>query len=336
MAEIKSPDAFKTPCKPAKMKSPVSACGTPITIPASPFMKKLGYGTGVNVYLMNRNGKQTQSPWAIKKISSKCANIHKNVYQKRLCEEAEILKELQHPNIVGFRAFTTAKDGSKCLAMEYGGEQSLNDLIEKRREAGLQAFPVATIEKVALHVARGLQYLHNEKKLLHGDMKSCNVVIKGDFDTIKICDVGVSLKLDENMQVSDTEAHYIGTEPWKPKEALEDGLITDKADIFAYGLTLWEMMTLSVPHLEMLDSEGDCGDDDSFDEDDFDEDAYYERLGTRPPLDSLGSAYQRMVELFCLCTEEDPSKRPSAAQIVQALESNSQLDDERSEVIVID
>lgn len=41
--------------------------------------------------------------------------------------------------------------------MEYGGEQSLNDLIEKRREDGLQAFPVATIEKVALHVARGLQ-----------------------------------------------------------------------------------------------------------------------------------------------------------------------------------
>lgn len=57
----------------------------------------------------------------------------------------------------GFRAFTTAKDGSKCLAMEYGGEQSLNDLIEKRREEGLQAYPVAIIEKVALHVARGLQ-----------------------------------------------------------------------------------------------------------------------------------------------------------------------------------
>ena len=67
--------------------------------------------------------------------------------------------------------------------------------------------------------------------------------------------------------------------------------------------------------------------DDSFDEDDFDEDAYYERLGTRPPLDTatLGGAYQRMVELFCLCTEKDPCKRPSAAHIVQALESNSQF-----------
>jgi len=40
---------------------------------------------------------------------------------------------------------------------------------------------------------------------------------------------------------------------------LEDGIITDKADIFAYGLTLWEMMTLSVPHLELLDTES--GDD---------------------------------------------------------------------------
>lgn len=79
--------------------------------------------------------------------------------------------------------------------------------------------------------------------------------------------------------------------------------------------------------------------DDSFDEDDFDEDAYYERLGTRPPLDlsSLGGSYQKMVELFCLCTEEDPHKRPSASHILQALESNTQLSDKgSSEVIVID
>ncbi|KAI4893886.1 hypothetical protein NFI96_024333, partial [Prochilodus magdalenae] len=336
--EMEGSADFKTPCKPAKVKSPGSACGTPVTIPASPFMKKLGCGTCVNVYLMNRNGKQTHSPWAIKKINTKCAKKQTTLFQERLIEEAKILKDLQHPNIVGFRAFTTANDGSKCLAMEYGGEQSLNDLIERRREQGLQAFPVDTIEKVALHVARGLQYLHNEKKLLHGDIKSCNIVIKGDFETIKICDVGFSLQLDENMQVSDPDACYTGTEPWKPKEALEGELITDKADIFAYGLTLWEMMTLSVPHLEMLNDDSDCDDDDSFDEDDFDEDAYYERLGTRPPLDTatLGGAYQRMVELFCLCTQEDPCKRPSAAHIVQVLESNSQLDQTSDEVIVID
>lgn len=41
--------------------------------------------------------------------------------------------------------------------MEYGGEQSLNDLIEQRREEGKRAFPASVIEKVALHVARGLK-----------------------------------------------------------------------------------------------------------------------------------------------------------------------------------
>lgn len=301
-------------------------------------MKKLGCGTGVNVYLMDRVGKLNASPWAVKKINSKCAAKQKAVYQKRLNQEAKVLKGIIHPNIVGFRAVATANDGSKCLAMEYGGEQSLNDLIEKRKEDGLKAFPAANIEKVALHVARGLKYLHNEKKLLHGDMKSCNVVIKGDFETVKICDVGVSLPLDENMKVSDPKAEYIGTEPWNSKEALTGGEITDKADIFSYGLTLWEMMTLAMPHLETLDQDDDREDQgDSFEES-FDEDSYYERLGTRPSLDAeaLGSSYRRMVELFYLCTEEDPKKRPSAAQIVQALESNTLLEKTPAEVIVID
>lgn len=61
--------------------------------------------------------------------------------------------------------------------------------------------------------------------------------------------------------VSDPNAEYIGTEPWKPKEALEEegGEITDKADIFAFGLTLWEMMTLAMPHIEILDEEENQG-----------------------------------------------------------------------------
>lgn len=62
------------------------------------------------------------------------------------------------------------------------------------------------------------------------------------------------------VSVTDPEACYIGTEPWKPKEALEEnGIITDKADIFAFGLTLWEMMTLCIPHITLAD-------DDDYDE----------------------------------------------------------------------
>ncbi|NXD72376.1 TOPK kinase, partial [Eolophus roseicapillus] len=265
-----------------------------VTIPASPFMQKLGYGTGINVYLMKRSPRGlSRSPWAVKKINPKCNSSQQSIYQQRLNDEAKILKNLQHPNIVGYRAFTEASDGSMCLAMEYAGEKSLCDLIEERSAKRLGPFPAATIFKVALSMARGLKYLHNDKKLLHGDIKSSNVVIKGDFEAIKICDVGVSLPLDENMTVSDPDMYYIGTEPWKPKEALQDdGIITDKADIFPFGLTLWEMMTLSVPHLNLGDEPDD--EDESFNEDSFDEEAYYNALGTRPALniDELDSSYQ--------------------------------------------
>nr|KAG8538810.1 hypothetical protein GDO81_022047 [Engystomops pustulosus] len=198
-------------------------------------------------------------------------------------------------------------------------------------------------------MARGLKYLHNEKKILHGDIKSSNVVIRGDFESIKICDVGVSLPLDENMIMCDPEAYYIGTESWKPKEALDDdGVITDKADMYAFGLTLWEMMTLTIPHLNLPPEDDDdegvlslgCSGgrssagshhfsplpaEDSFDEDDFDEDAYYEALGTRPPLNAqeLDDSYQRAIELFFMCSSEDPKERPSAAQIVEVLEAEN-------------
>ncbi|XP_061206185.1 lymphokine-activated killer T-cell-originated protein kinase [Neopsephotus bourkii] len=295
-----------------------------VTIPASPFMQKLGYGTGVNVYLMKRSPRGlSRSPWAVKKINPKCNSSQQSIYQQRLKDEAKILKDLQHPNIVGYRAFTEANDGSMCLAMEYGGEKSLCDLIEERSAKRLGPFPAATVFKVALSMARGLKYLHNDKKLLHGDIKSSNVVIKGDFEAIKICDVGVSLPLDENMTVSDPDMYYIGTEPWKPKEALQDdGIITDKADIFPFGLTLWEMMTLSVPHLNLGDEPDD--EDESFNEDSFDEEAYYNALGTRPALniDELDSSYQDMIDLFSVCTSEDPKKRPSAACIVEVLEAS--------------
>nr|XP_005994862.1 PREDICTED: lymphokine-activated killer T-cell-originated protein kinase [Latimeria chalumnae] len=331
--------SFKTPHKNVLMKEPGSDPGTPssVVIPASPFMKKFGYGTGVSVYLMKRSPRGvSRSPWAVKKVCQISNKSQKDIYEKRLTNEAKLLKHLNHPNIVGYRAFTKSSDGSLCLAMEYGGEKSLNNLMEERSEKKGGPFLASIILKVAVNVIQGLKYLHNEKKLLHGDIKSCNVVIKGDFESIKICDVGVSLKLDENMKVSDPKAHYIGTEPWKPKEALEDGgIITDKSDIFAFGLTLWEMMTLSVPHLDLLyDGEekdyNSSFENDTFDEEDFDDEAYYAALGTRPALnmEELDDSYQKVIDLFLICTAEDPTERPSASQILKVLEEEEEEEEE--------
>uniref|UniRef100_A0A8C5UBU0 PDZ binding kinase n=1 Tax=Malurus cyaneus samueli TaxID=2593467 RepID=A0A8C5UBU0_9PASS len=264
-----------------------------VTIPASPFMQKLGYGTGVSVYLMKRSPQGlSRSPWAVKKIYSGCSRSQRSLYQQRLQEEAKTLRNLQHPNIVGYRALVEAPDGSLCLAMEFGGEKSLNDLIEERREQGLGAFPAPTIFQVALSMARGLKYLHTEKRLLHGDIKSPNVVVKGAFESVKICDVGMSLPLDENLTAG--------------------GIISDRSDIFAFGLTLgesgWNLGFFAlIPKSPFSIPEG------SFSEDSFDEDSYYALLAP-----SHGS----IVELFSVCTAELPAKRPPAARIVEVLEQS--------------
>lgn len=55
------------------------------------------------------------SPWAIKKWLKGKSNKHND---KRLQLEADILRQLSHPNIIGFRAFTKGEDGKPCLAME--------------------------------------------------------------------------------------------------------------------------------------------------------------------------------------------------------------------------
>ncbi|NXV53047.1 TOPK kinase, partial [Uria aalge] len=207
----------------------------------------------------------------------------------------------------GYRAFTEANDGSMCLAMEYGGEKSLCYLLEERREKKLGPFPAATIFKVALSMARGLKYLHNDKKLLHGDIKSSNVVVKGDFETIKICDVGMSLPLDENMT---------GKSGGREGDLGGCRSLSRSPSRVPAGKGWRGVCTVGGWRGSPVDE--------SFDEDCFDEEAYYAALGTRPALnvEELDSSYQHMIDLFSVCTSEDPKKRPSAACIVEALEAS--------------
>ena len=72
---------------------------------------------------------------------------------------------------------------------------------------------------------------------------------------MKLCDFGVSVLLKDDLSGPlHPDARYVGTEPWSSKEILEDGIITDKADIFSYGLVIWEMLALDAPHLSLIRS----------------------------------------------------------------------------------
>merc|ERR1711974_76769 len=128
---------------------------------------------------------------------------------KRLENEANVLKKLSHPNIIGFRGFRREKDGSLILAVE-NGQKALYDIIqdiveevremnEEEDEVGDPPEPLepANILKVVRGVAAALDYLHTRAKLLHGDMKSGNILIIGDFEEVKLCDFGVTVPVDD-------------------------------------------------------------------------------------------------------------------------------------------
>ena len=86
------------------------------------------------------------SPWAVKRVNKR---HEKTEFAVRLEREAAVLRTLDHPNIIGFRGFTrTDEAGPKNLVME-DGNQSLMDLIEKRKADVDLPLVVGNIEKVS-------------------------------------------------------------------------------------------------------------------------------------------------------------------------------------------
>ena len=204
--------------------------------------------------------------------------------ERTLEHESCMLAAMSHPNIVGFRAAQRLSDGHLCLALEHC-DMSLYQLIQERvrphggcvsptREARCgEVLSAAEAGLIARAVAAGLTYLHTVHRLMHGDVKSANVLLSRDLTRIKLCDLGVSIPLKHDLsRALQPGSQYEGTEPWRPPEALlprhecefvetaaaedarsPEGLrLCDRTDVFAYGLVLWEMLAGDVPHAAQL------------------------------------------------------------------------------------
>ncbi|XP_058444404.1 lymphokine-activated killer T-cell-originated protein kinase homolog [Malaya genurostris] len=223
-------------------------------LPSSPFLKKLGFGTGVEVLRIKRSPTKNsnKSPWAIKMLSRRSTPEKAKLFGDRLTEEANILRSLNHPNIVGYRGFDSLEAGKEYIAMEYCNT-SLGDMLQERYDEGLGPLDAQKIQRMALDTLNALDYLHTVALILHGDLKSFNILVKNDFEVCKLCDFGVSLPLNKEGYL-DTDkkkdAQYVGTGIWSAPEVLEEdvSLISSKADIFSFGLVIYETIALLPPH----------------------------------------------------------------------------------------
>ncbi|KAG2429001.1 hypothetical protein HXX76_011245 [Chlamydomonas incerta] len=174
-------------------------------------------------------------------------------------------------------------------------------------KAGGSPLPLFRVLEIALDVALGLQYLHSRAPaVVHRDLKPSNILLDAK-GRAKISDFGLA-RLAYNAYIDTARPEtgsmaYMAPECWDP--ALEGGL-TDKMDIFSYGVVLWELCTGERPwaHCRMAD--------------------FVTKVvsqGARLPVPTNDNACPYALRcLISSCTEERPSERPAIAHIVAELQ----------------
>ncbi|MFI6472699.1 Stk1 family PASTA domain-containing Ser/Thr kinase [Streptomyces sp. NPDC050516] len=158
-------------------------------------------------------------------------------FVERFIREAKSVARLAHPNVVG--VFDQgAQDQYVYLAMEYVAGCTLRDVLRER--GALQ--PRAALD-ILEPVLAALGAAHRAG-FVHRDMKPENVLI-GDDGRVKVADFGLVRAVDS---VTSTTGSVLGTVSYLAPEQIEHGTADTRADVYACGVVLYEMLTGAKPH----------------------------------------------------------------------------------------
>ena len=225
--------------------------------------------------------------------------------EQRFRDEYKIVYECRHENLLQPTSFAIY-NGIPYLVLPYCKNGSSEQLIGKKQTE-------EEIWKFILDVSSGLAKLHsNQPQIIHQDIKPANILIdnNGNF---AITDFGISSK------TSGTHSSYYddqnsGTFAYMAPERFEDNPIpTVESDIWAFGVTLCEILTGKVPFGE----EGGKNQD------------------LQTPMPSLSGLSSSIKNLIHACLQKDPKKRPTAKQIKQAAQSKQYPLKHKTPLIVI-
>jgi serine/threonine-protein kinase len=157
--------------------------------------------------------------------------------KQRFLKEARIASSLDHPNIGAVHGIETTPDGRTFIVMAFYEGQSL---AERIRSGGPLKAPEAI--DIAMQIARGLAEAHSHN-IVHRDIKPSNVMFTAN-DLVKIVDFGLAHGTEHTATLTRGAVGTVGYMP--PEQALNQG--TDqRADIWAWGVVLAEMLTRRNP-----------------------------------------------------------------------------------------
>ncbi|ELR13699.1 protein kinase domain containing protein [Acanthamoeba castellanii str. Neff] len=256
-------------------------------VPVVPFHTEITSG---KVIARGSFGEVAEAEWKGKAVAIKSLMKY-NTTAAQMLDEAVIIRNLDHRNIIKLYAISERKK-FWVLVMEFAEQGSLN----------CHGHSTLAKLRIAIEIVEALHHLHSrEPPVLHRDLKPGNVLLMGD-GTVKLCDFGLS-------RYREASALYTGL-AGTPRYMASDDRVTEKSDIFSFGMLLWALLTEKVPYQGV-------------------EDRLVGRKvdqGERPPLDhdecfnSLSCGSQ-LTDLIGRCWHKDPEARPSAAAVVEELRS---------------
>ncbi|NWI75422.1 NEK4 kinase, partial [Dryoscopus gambensis] len=250
------------------------------------FVRAVGKGSYGEVSLARH--RQDRKQYVIKKLNLRSASSR----ERRAAEqEAQLLSQLRHPNIVTYRESWQGLDGHLYIVMGFceGG-----DLYHKLKEQKGKLLPENQVVEWFVQIAMALQYLH-EKHILHRDLKTQNIFLTRT-NIIKVGDLGIARVLENQYDMAST---LIGTPYYMSPELFSNRPYNYKSDVWALGCCVYEMATLK--H--------------AFNAKDMNSLAYRIIEGKLPPMPKDYSP--QLVEIIQTMLSKKPEERPSVKSILR-------------------
>ena len=262
----------------------------------------LGSGGFGSVFEANLKGTKV----ALKRIHRhRCTNTSRAF--EETVEAEKLILPIRHKNLVRTFAVIEGQGGMDvAIIMEFAGYKNLQAVIDDES----QAMDLTRRVKYADDIACALNFLH-QNNIVHLDLKPANVLLGSD-KTCKLGDFGCCQNLqslaenDSLLPPSPTKSFLTGTFAYRAPELLKGEIPTQKADIYSLGILLWQMLTRDRPY--GLESQfvvifGVVA---------------YDLRPALPPF-KTESSETNYVELITSLWDGEPSRRPSAARVLEIL-----------------
>jgi len=217
---------------------------------ATQVLRGTQFGVYQNLELIGRGGMaevyKSTHPTLHKPVAIKILPDHlaaEEDFRKRFTREAQIVSKLEHPNIV--RMFDSGENNGKhYMVMEYLTGKDLSEFIRANGKLTLsQALPLVQ------QIASALDYAHKQG-LVHRDIKPSNILLDTtSTNNIRaiLTDFGIAKIIQSNTAITKTGGMLGTFDYMAPEQIQESANVDGRADIYALGVMVFQMLTGDVP-----------------------------------------------------------------------------------------